>query len=87
MEVIILNDRQKEFLFEEDYVDSKTLDALTYKGWHNYFIKNFIWKLDIDLNRWRMRDLVLVNKETGEADYNTMLNFQGNDLEKLLKIL
>ena len=87
MEVIILNDKQKEFLFEEDYVNSKTLDALTYKGWQNFFIKNFIWKLDTDLNRWRMRDLVLVSKETGEEDYITMLNFQGNDLTKLLKIL
>lgn len=86
MGVIILNDKQKQFLFEEDYINSKVLDALTYKGWQNFFIKNFIWKLDTDLNRWRMRDLVLISRETGEEDYNTMLNFQGNDLEKLLKI-
>ena len=86
MGVIILNDKQKEFLFEEYYIDSKVLDAYTYKGWQNFFIKNFIWKLDTDLNRWRMRDLVLISRETGEEDYSTMLNFQGQDLNTLLNL-
>ena len=79
-----LNDNQKQFLFDEYYVDSKVLDALTYKGWEKYFIKNFIWKLTIIPNGWS--ELVLINIETPEIEYNISLNFQGNDLEKLLSI-
>ena len=86
MSVITLNDNQKQFLFTEYYVDSKVLDALTYKGWENYFIKNFHWRLNLDKNWFNMRDLILISKETGEEMYNTSLNFQGRDLEKLLKI-
>lgn len=84
---ITLNNKQKQFLFDEYYVDSKVLDALTYKGWEQYFINNFHWHLHTDLNWFNMRDLKLINKETGEIDYETSLNFQGNDFDTLLKIL
>ena len=36
-----LNNKQKQFLFDNYYVTSKVLDALVYKGWQDYFIKNF----------------------------------------------
>jgi hypothetical protein len=81
-----LNDNQKQFLFDEYYITSKVLDSLVYNGWEKYFIKNFYWKLDTNLNRWNMRELSLISKETGEEYYNISLNFQGNDLEKLLSI-
>jgi hypothetical protein len=81
-----LNDNQKQFLFDEYYITSKVLDSLVYKGWEKYFIKNFYWRLDTNLNRWNMRELSLISKETGEEYYNISLNFQGNDLEKLLSI-
>jgi hypothetical protein len=84
--IITLNDKQKEFLFKEYYVDSKVLDAYTYKGWEQYFIKNFHWKLHTTLNWFNMRDLKLINKETGEIDYEISLNFQGNDLNTLLNM-
>lgn len=84
---LTLNNKQKQFLFDEYYLTSKVLDSLVYKGWEQYFIKNFHWKLDTNLNRWNMRELVLISKETGEEYYNISLNFQGNDLNTLLKIL
>lgn len=83
---INLNDKQKQFLFDEYYVTSKVLDAYTYSGWQNFFIKNFIWKLDTEFNRWNMRDLVLISKETGEETFNIGLNFQGTAFAALLKI-
>jgi hypothetical protein len=84
---LTLNNKQKQFLFDEYYLTSKVLDSLVYKGWEQYFIKNFHWRLDTNLNRWNMRELVLISKETGEEYYNISLNFQGNDLNTLLKIL
>ena len=84
--LITLNDKQKQFLFDNRYVTRKTLDSLSYDGWEKFFIKNFYWKLETDLNRWRMRGLVLISKETGEIDYEVELNFQGNDLKTLLEI-
>ena len=83
---INLNDNQKQFLFDEYYVTSKVLDAYTYSGWQNFYIKNFIWKLDTNYNRWNMRTLVLVNKGTGEEDFNINLNFQGHDFAVLMKL-
>lgn len=81
-----LNDRQKQFLIDNDYITTKVLDSLTHKGWERYFIENFEWKLDLHSNNWNMNDLILVNKETNEVDYEPMLNFQGNDLQELLLI-
>lgn len=86
MNMIRLNDKQKEFLFQEQYVTKKVFDSLSYVGWEKYYIKNFYWKLDLDYNRWNMNTLVLINKDTGEEDFNINLNFQGNDLNKLMKI-
>ena len=85
--LITLNDKQKQFLFDKRiYVDREVLDSLNYKGWENYFIENFHWKLETDLNCWRMRELVLISKRTSEIDYKIELNFQGNDLKTLLDI-
>ena len=85
--LITLNDKQKQFLFDKRiYVDREVLDSLNYKGWENYFIDNFNWELETDLNCWRMRELFLISKRTGEIDYKIELNFQGNDLKTLLDI-
>lgn len=85
--LITLNDNQKQFLFDKKiYVNREVLDSLNYKGWEKYFIKNFHWKLETELNRWRLRELVLINKETGEIDYTIELNFQGKDFKALLEI-
>ena len=80
-----LNDKQKHFLVDWGYVTPKTLDSLTYKGWENYFIKNFDWKLDLHLNNWGMNDLVLTDRKDG-ITYEVMLNFQGGDLSDMLHI-
>ena len=83
---INLNDKQKQFLVDNYYVTKKVLDSLSYNGWEKFYIKNFYWKLDTDYNRWHMNTLVLVNKDTGEEDFNINLNFQDNDLNNLMKI-
>jgi hypothetical protein len=80
-----LNDKQKQFLVDWGYVTPKTLDSLTHKGWENYFIKNFDWKLDLHLNNWGMNDLVLTDREN-DITYEVMLNFQGGDLSDMLHI-
>jgi hypothetical protein len=80
-----LNDKQKQFLVDNDYITTKVLDSLTHKGWERYFIENFEWKLDLHLNNWGMNDLVLIDREN-DITYDIMLNFQGNDLQELLLI-
>lgn len=79
-----LNTKQKQFLFDEYYVDAKVLDALTYKGWQDYFIKDFTWDLDTESNWYGFNELVLVNKKDKDISYRVDLNFQGNDLDILL---
>ena len=86
MNMILLNDNQKQFLVDNYYVTKKTVDSLDYVGWEKFYIKNFYWKLDTDYNRWNMNTLVLINKDTGEEDFNINLNFQDNDLNNLMKI-
>ena len=81
-----INDNQKKFLFENYYVTSKTLDSLTYEGWENYWIKNFDFELDTNLNRWNMRTLKIFDKESLKIFIETDLNFQENDFEVLLEI-
>ena len=44
--VMVLNKKQKKFLFENLYVTAKTLDADIEEGWISYFINYFEWKLD-----------------------------------------
>jgi hypothetical protein len=81
---ITLTNEQKQFLFKEDYVNNKTLDSLTYEGWQNYFINGFEWVLRTNLNKWGFNTLKLFidNNEW----YSIELNFQGDDLKKLLNI-
>jgi hypothetical protein len=82
-----LNDNQKRFLFDNYYIDSKVLDSLTYRGWENYWINNFEFNLDTSLNRWNMRTLQIVYKDTKEVYIEVNLNFQVNDFKILLNIL
>lgn len=92
-----LNKKQKQFLFENYYVDSRVLDAALEPGWQNYFIRCFDWKL-VDIGeRWSGQKygtvkLVdngksIMGKATkGEVDYTINLIFQGNDYFRLLKL-
>ena len=84
---LILNNKQKQFLFDNYYVDAKVLDSLVYKGWENYWINNYEFELDTTLNKWNMRTLTLVDKDNMCRDIEFDLNFQDNDFETLLKIL
>ena len=81
-----LNKKQKQFLFDNYYVDAEVLDALTYKGWQNYYIDNFTWVLSENLNMWRMRTLTIFNKDN-EIYEQFDLNFQGNDFAELKKLI
>lgn len=82
-----LNDNQKRFLFDTYYIDARVLDSLTYKGWEDYWINNFDFELEVNKNRFNMRTLRLIDKDTKEVSTEFNLNLQGNDFETLLKIL
>lgn len=84
--IIKLNDNQKQYLFDKHYVTRKVLDSLSYVGWKKFFIENFNWSLDLSFNKWYMNDLILVDKDTSEESYRIYLNFQEEDLTKLLNI-
>jgi hypothetical protein len=82
-----LNDNQKRFLFNTYYIDARVLDSLTYKGWEDYWINNFDFELEVNKNRFNMRTLRLIDKDTKEVSTEFNINLQGNDFETLLKIL
>ena len=46
-----LNNKQKQYLLDNNYVTAKTLDAAIEPGWKNYFIKSFDWELLKNINR------------------------------------
>ena len=88
-----LNKRQKLFLFENCYVTAKVLDACIEKGWQDFYIKYYDWKLD-GKDQWGFDKLYLIDNgksALGEAtkgalDHQIGLNFQGRDYNKLLKL-
>ena len=82
-----LNDNQKRFLFDTYYIDAIVLDSLIYKGWEEYWINNFDFELEVNKNRFNMRTLRLIDKDTKEVSAEFNLNLQKNDFETLSKIL
>jgi hypothetical protein len=86
MDKIILNKKQKQFLFNNAYVTSKTFDAAVYPNWENYFINNFIWQLSVEPYLGQFRKLVLKDTETLEAFYTTGVNIISTDLATLLTL-
>lgn len=76
-----LNNKQKHFLVDNEYVTRKSVDSLNTINWEDYYIDNFEWKLDLSYNRYYMNDLILINKDTNEEDFRIMLNFQVNDTD------
>ena len=91
-----LNTKQKQFLFDNYYVDAKVLDACVEKGWQDFYIKRYDWKLeDIQRREFGSRQyygqLRLVDngksifgaKTKGTIDHDIMLIFQDNDYETL----
>ena len=82
-----LNKNQKQYLFDNYYVTAKVLDACVEKGWQNYFIKNFNWELNLELDQFGFNKLYLVDKESGDYEYIIGLNFQENDLQTLLNTI
>jgi hypothetical protein len=83
-----LNDNQKKFLFDKYYVDAKVLDSAIYAGWEDYWINNYDFELDTDINRWNMRTLSIIDKDPVFKCQDIVfdLNFQDNDFETLLAI-
>lgn len=91
-----LNKAQKQFLFDNYYVDAKVLDAYMERGWQNFYLKCYDWKLE-DIQRREVGSrqyygqLRLVDngksicgKATkGNIDHDIMLIFQNNDYETL----
>ena len=79
-----LNKTQKQFLFDNHYINAKVLDACVEAGWQNYFIKNFIWEL-AGKDRYGFERLYLKDKKSGDIEYTIGLNFQSNDYNKLFE--
>lgn len=91
-----LNKIQKQFLFDNCYVTAKVLDACEERGWQNFYLKCYDWKLeDIERREFGSRQyygqLRLVDNgksimgaaTKGEVDHDIMLIFQDNDYETL----
>ena len=84
---IKLNDNQKKFLIENEYVTTKTVDAVSYNSLYTYFMVEFDWMLDTTLNWYNMNDLVLESKDKQYGiNYDLAVNFQNNDYDILLNI-
>lgn len=84
MKIELIN-KQKQFLFDKGYVNSKVLDACIEEGWQEYFKEEFEWILETQQDSWGFRPLRLYDKGLqGDYVYQIDLNFQGDDLIKLL---
>lgn len=84
---INLNDNQKKFLIENEYVTTKTVDAVSHNKLYTYFIKEFDWVLETTNYYFNMNDLVLKSKDKKLGiNYVILLNFQDNDYDTLLNI-
>ena len=84
---IKLNDNQKKFLIENEYVTTKSVDAVSYKSLCTYFVNEFDWMLDTNLNWYNMNDLILETKDKKYGiDFELAVNFQDNDYDILLNI-
>ncbi len=81
-----LNTKQKQFLLDKGYVTAGTLGALPEEDWEKYFIEAFDWYLNLTKNRYRMYDLELLGKGSNFDEIDQMINFQGKDLDTLLKL-
>ena len=84
---IKLNDNQKKFLIENEYVTTKSVDAVSHNKLYTYFIKEFDWVLETTNYYFNMNDLVLKSKDKKLGiNYVILLNFQDNDYNTLLNI-
>ena len=84
---IKLNDNQKKFLIDNEYVTTKSVDAVSHSKLYTYFIKEFDWVLETTNYYFNMNDLVLKDKdEKFGINYVILLNFQDNDYNTLLNI-
>lgn len=86
MTPVILNEKQKQFLFDKGYVDTKALEAVAELGWKEYFMKKFKWILDTKpVNNTRL--LVLSDIAFPMfPEYAVEIIFYKNDFEKLLTL-
>ena len=81
---IKLNDNQKKFLIENEYVTTNSVDAVSHNKLYTFFIKEFDWVLETTNYYFNMNDLVLKDKdEKFGINYVILLNFQDNDYNTL----
>lgn len=84
---IKLNDNQKKFLIDNEYVTTKSVDAVSYSKLYTYFIDEFDWVLETTNYYFNMNDLVLKSKDKKLGiNYVILLNFQDSDYNTLLNI-
>lgn len=85
---MVLNKKQKKFLFENHYVTAKTLDADVEIGWTSYFINYFEWKLENVEMVCGGREYDARLKIIGKRDiaYDILLFFTDNDYYELVNL-
>lgn len=84
---IKLNDNQKKFLIDNEYVTTKSVDAVSHNNLYTYYINEFDWILETTNYYFNMNDLVLKSKDKKLGiNYVILLNFQDNDYNTLLNI-
>ena len=84
----IINDSiSRSFLIENDYVTTKSVDAVSHNKLYTYFMVEFDWILETANYYFNMNDLVLKSKDKKLGiNYVILLNFQDNDYDTLLNI-
>ena len=87
-----LNDKQKQWLVDEDYVDSVVLDSYKHnKGWEEYSIKYFDWVL-LGKQQYGMEVLQLIDNgksglgQKGEAFYEVHLILYPDKYQELMEV-
>lgn len=84
---IKLNDNQKKFLIDNEYITAKSVDAVNHNKLYTYFMVEYDWILDTNLNWFNMNDLVLETKDKLYGiDFKLAVNFQDDDYNILLNI-
>ena len=81
---MILTKKHKWFLFDNNYVTAKVLDAAYLGAWQDYFINNFRWELSEHKDAYGFYRLYLRDKKTDDIEYTIGINWQGDDFHKML---
>lgn len=63
-----LNDKQKQFLFDEGYLPAAALGAVVEDGWMDHFINQYEWDLGHAPNQYGAYELIFYDKDLLDKD-------------------